>query len=152
VNVPKGLVTWREHKDGEEKVTTEKLQLPPDLVNGMISLVVQNFPKAKTEMKCSYLAGSTKPRVVTLSIKPDGEDMCRIGGANRRSERFNIHIEIGGIAGAIAPVVGKQPADIKIWALKGDAPTFLKMEGALYLKGPIWSMELAAPVWPKLGP
>ncbi len=152
VNVPKGLVTWREHKDGEEKVTTEKMELPPDLVNGMVSLIVQNFPKDRTEMKFSYLAGSGKPRVVKLSVKPEGTDMCRIGGVNRSSERFNIHIEIGGVAGAVAPIVGKQPADMKVWSLKGEAPTFLKMEGALYLKGPIWSMELASPVWPKLAP
>jgi hypothetical protein len=152
VDVQSGKVTWRESKDGKEKVTTERMDVPPDLANGMISLIVQNFPKDKTEMKVSYLAVSSKPRVVKLSVKPDGEDSCRIGGVRRASERFNVHVEIGGIAGVVAPVVGKQPADTKLWVLKGEAPTFLKMEGALYLKGPIWAMELASPVWPKTTP
>jgi hypothetical protein len=149
VDVRSGKVTWRESKSGEEKTTTERMDIPPDLANGMISLIVQNFPKDKAEMKLSYLAGSSKPRVVQLSVKPDGEDRCRIGGVSRTAERFNVHVEIGGIAGVVAPIVGKQPTDTKLWVLKGEAPTFLKMEGALYLKGPIWSMELASPVWPK---
>jgi hypothetical protein len=152
VDVQSGKVTWRESKDGKEKVTTERMDVPPDLANGMISLIVQNFPKDKAEMKLSYLAVSSKPRVVQLSVKPDGEDACHIGGARRASERFNVHVEIGGIAGAIAPIVGKQPADTKLWVLKGEAPTFLKMEGALYLKGPIWAMELTSPVWSKVTP
>jgi hypothetical protein len=149
VDVSSGKVTWRESKDGKEKTSTERMDVPPDLANGMISLIVQNFPKDRGEMKVSYLAGTSKPRVVQLSVKPDGEDSCRIGGISRKSERFNIHVEIGGIAGVVAPIVGKQPSDKKVWVLKGEAPTFLKMEGALYLKGPIWSMELASPVWPK---
>ena len=152
VDVQSGKVTWRESKDGKEKVTTERMDVPPDLANGMISLIVQNFPKNTTEMKASYLAVSSKPRVVKLSVKPDGEDTCHIGGISRKSERFNIHVEIGGIAGVVAPMVGKQPADTKVWVLKGEAPAFLKMEGALYLKGPIWAMELASPVWPKVTP
>lgn len=152
VDVQSGKVTWRESKDGKEKVTTERMDVPPDLANGMISLIVQNFPKNTTETKASYLAVSSKPRVVKLSVKPDGEDTCRIGGISRASERFNIHVEIGGIAGVVAPILGKQPADTKVWVLKGEAPAFLKMEGALYLKGPIWAMELASPVWPKATP
>jgi hypothetical protein len=56
------------------------MDLPPDLANGMTSLIVENFPQKATEMKVSYLAGSSKPRVVKLSVKPDGEEDYRIGG------------------------------------------------------------------------
>lgn len=152
VDVPSGNVTWRESKNGQEKVTTERRDVPQDLANGMIALVVQNFPKDKSEMKLSYLAGNPKPRVVELSVKPEGEDSCRIGGNRRAAERFNIHIALGGVKGAIAPMIGKQPTDAKIWVLKGEVPIFLRMEGALYMKGPIWEMELASPVWPKVAP
>jgi hypothetical protein len=149
VNVPKGTVTWRERKDGREEVKTEQMQLPPDLANGMMSLVVENFPKQTSEMKVSYLAGTSKPRVVQLSVKPDGEDRFEIGGVSRRANRFNIHTELGGMAGVVAPMIGKQPSDIKVWIVPGEVPAFLKMEGALYLKGPTWTMQLASPVWPE---
>jgi hypothetical protein len=149
VNVPAGKVTWREQKDGHDEVKTEHMDLPRDLANGMTSLIVQNFPQKAAEMKVSYLAGNAKPRVVQLSVKPDGEDTFQVGGVRRRSNRFNIHIEIGGVAGVVAPMLGKQPSDIKMWIAQGEVPAFLKMEGALYLKGPIWTMELISPVWPE---
>ena len=99
-------------------------------------------------MTASYLAATSKPRVVKLAVQPEGEDTCQIGGVNRRSERFKVHIELGGVAGVIAPLLGKQPEDIRLWVLSEPVPIFLRMQGALYLKGPRWSMELASPVWP----
>ena len=149
INVPAGTVTWREVKGGKVKVQTERMDLPADLVNGMTSLVVENFPKNQAEMKVSYLAGSSKPRLITLSVKPDGEDHFQVAGVRRLSNKFRIHVEIGGVTGIIAPLIGKQPADIEMWASQGEVPIFLKMVGALYDNGPTWTMELAAPVWPE---
>jgi hypothetical protein len=73
-----------------------------------------------------------------------------VGGARRDANRFNIHIEIGGVAGVIAPVIGKQPPDTKIWVMDAEVPTFLRMESAFYQNGPIWTTEVAAPVWPQI--
>jgi hypothetical protein len=150
VNVPAREVTWREIKDGKEKVTREHMDLPPDLANGMISLLPQNFPKTAAEMKVSYLAGTSKPRVVKLSIKPLGQGRFRVGGARRVANQFNIHVEIGGVAGVVAPVIGKQPPDTKIWVMDAEVPAFLRMEAPFYQNGPIWTAELAAPVWPQM--
>lgn len=147
-NVSSGEVTWHEDKDGKHEVHTDHMDLPPDLANGLLALVIENFPPQAAEMKVSYISGTPKPRVVKLSIKPDGRDTFRIGGGPRTANRFNIHIEIGGIAGVIAPVIGKQPSDIQIWAMNGEVPTFLKMVGALYDKGPIWTAVLTSPEWP----
>lgn len=150
LNVPRGEVTWHEEKDGRQEVHTDHMDLPPDLANGMVSLAIENFPSKATEMRVSYLAGMPKPRIVKLSIKPDGRDSFRIdGGAARASTRFNIHIEIGGVAGVIAPVIGKQPSDMQLWTIDGEVPTFLKMVGALYDKGPVWTTVLTSPEWPR---
>jgi hypothetical protein len=148
VNVPAGEVTWREIKDGKDEVKTEHMNLPLGLVNGMMSLVVENSPAKTVEWKTSYLTLASKPRVVKLSIKPDGEDRVLVGGASRRSNRFNVHIDIGGVAGVIAPVIGKQPSDIKLWIMDGTIPAFVKMEGALNQRGPTWTMVLTSPMWP----
>ncbi len=147
INVPARTVTWREAKDGKEKFQTGRMDLPSDLANGMTSLIVENFPKNQSEMKVSYLAGSSKPRVVTLSVKPDGEEVYEIAGVIRHSKKFKVHIEIGGIAGIIAPLTGKQPSDIEMWVSEGKVPVFLKMVGALYANGPIWTMQTTSPVW-----
>jgi hypothetical protein len=50
------------------------MDLPQDLVNGMMSLVVQNYPATTGELIVSHLAMASKPRVVKLSVKRDGED------------------------------------------------------------------------------
>jgi hypothetical protein len=149
INVAAKTVSWREMKNGKEERHTEHMDLPSDLANGMTSLIVENFPTDAAELKVSYLAGTSKPRVVKLSTRPDGEETFRVGGVSRRSKKYKIHVEIGGLAGVVAPLIGKQPSDIEIWVTAGEVATFLRMEGPLYDKGPIWRTELAAPAWPE---
>jgi hypothetical protein len=149
IDARSGMVTSRTMKDGKWETKTEHMDLPPDLSNGLVSSVVESFPRGATEMKVSYLASSPKPRVVTLSIKPDGKDFYNVGGLKRSCTRYKIHIELGGVAGVIAPVMGKQPSDIEIWLDDGPVPVFMKLQGALYQKGPIWTMEVTSPSWPR---
>ena len=56
-------------------------------------------------------------------------------------------IEIGGLAGLVAPLFGKQPEDSHVWILGGEAPAFVKFEGPLAFGTPPWRIELASPVW-----
>ena len=65
------------------------------------------------------------------------------------ASRFEIKVELGGVAGVVAPVVGKQPPDSHIWILGGEAPALLKSEAPLYAEGPLWRIELASPTWPR---
>ena len=58
-------------------------------------------------------------------------------------------VEIGGVAGLVAPILGKQPPDTHVWVLGGDAPAFVKSEVLLFNGGDLWRTELASPVWPK---
>jgi hypothetical protein len=95
----------------------------------------------------TYLAGTPKPRVVTLSIKPAGKDRYSIAGRTHPALRYNIHIELGGVDGVIAPIVGKQPSDAMVWLDGGEVPGFLKMVGPLYEGGPLWTTELTSPTW-----
>jgi len=44
-------------------------------------------------------------------------------------------------------MVGKQPSDIHVWVLGGEAPAFVREEGQFYEGGPIWRIELTAPVF-----
>ena len=58
-----------------------------------------------------------------------------------------VKVEIGGIAGKIAPLVGKQPANTKIWVVGEGAPAFVRADEALYVGGPIWSIQITGPEW-----
>lgn len=61
---------------------------------------------------------------------------------------FNVlKVDIGGVAGLLAPILGKQPPDSHVWVLEGEAPAFVKSEAPLFVGGPMWRMELVSPVW-----
>jgi hypothetical protein len=148
IDAASGDVTWQQTKDGKTETKSEHMDLPGDLANGMIPLLVEDFPAKADELKVSYVAADPSPRVVTFSVKPEGNADIRVGGLRRRANRFIIHIEIGGLAGVIAPMIGKQPSSIRVWAVGGDAPVFIGLQGALYPQGPIWTMGLISPTWP----
>ena len=95
--------------------------------------------------KLSYLAATPKPRIVKLAISPENRETFSVAGARHQATRFNVKIEIGGLAGMIAPLIGKQPANISVWVVGGEAPAFVRLEGPLYLGGPVWTVELTSP-------
>ncbi|MGI9072652.1 MAG: hypothetical protein ACR2JB_15390 [Bryobacteraceae bacterium] len=148
INALTGQVTVR-HKDDKdhEKVDIDRLDLPPDIANGMILNVLKNISPDTKETKLSYVAATPKPRLVKLSVAPQGEETFSVAGAHHKATRFRVKVELGGIAGMIAPMVGKQPADTNVWVAGGEAPAFVKSEGPLYVGGPIWSTEMTSPVW-----
>ncbi len=139
-------------KDGKEKVITDHMELPPDLANGLTLTLLKNLRPNDPPTTVSMIATTPKPRLVKLAISPQGEDPFSTSGAKRRATHYVIKVEIGGIEGKIAPLLGKQPPDIHIWVLGGEAPAFVKMEGPLFYGGPIWRIELASPVWPNAKP
>jgi hypothetical protein len=134
--------------NGANPSKSQHMHLPADLANGMVPLLVQNFPRRASEWKLPFLAVDGKPRIVTLDIKPDGRDKVLVGVDGREADRYNIHTDISGIAGVVAPIVGKQPRDVKLWFVGGAVSTFTRMEGPFYQEGPVWSIMLTAPTWP----
>ena len=145
-----GQVTVRytdEH--GNQKVDAERLQLPPDLANGIILTLLKNVRPDAPPPTLSMVATTPKPRLVKLAISVVGEEPFSTGGIGRKATHYVVKVEIGGVTGLIAPLVGKQPPDSHVWVLGGEAPAFVKSEGPLYLGGPIWRIELVSPVWPK---
>ncbi len=148
IDVSTGEVTVHSADGGKEKFEKDHLDLPPDLANGLILTLLKNIRPNSGEIKVSYVAATPKPRLVKLAIASQGEDTFRTAGAPHRATRFDLKVEIGGLAGVVAPLLGKQPKDILIWILDGKAPAFVRMEGQLYQGGPVWRIEMATPVWP----
>jgi len=136
-------------EDAKEKVISDRLELPPDVANGMIFTLLKNVRPDGPPTAVSMVAATPKPRLVKLVVTPRGEEPFSIGGSRRKAIHYVIRVEIGGVAGVVAPLLGKQPPDIHVWILGGEAPAFVKSEGPLYLGGPIWRIELTSPVWPQ---
>ena len=147
IRATKGEVTVRYRDKDQEKVETAMLDLPPDLSNGIILDLMKNIPTDSTETKISYVVATPKPRLIQLSIKPDGQDTFRSAGLPNKANRFKIHVELGGITGVVAPLIGKEPPDTQVWVSAGQVPAFIRSEEPLYEGGPILSTELISPVW-----
>jgi hypothetical protein len=62
---------------------------------------------------------------------------------------YVLKVEIGGVSGLLAPLLGKQPPDSHVRILGGEAPAFVKSEQSLYFGGPVWRIELVSPTWPR---
>jgi hypothetical protein len=136
-------------KDGKEKVTTDPMELPPDVANGLTLTLLKNLRPNDPPTTVSMVAATPKPRLVKLAVSQQGDDPFSTSGVKRLATHYVIKVEIGGIEGKLAPLLGKQPPDIHVWVLGGEAPAFVKMEGPLFYGGPTWRVELASPEWPK---
>jgi len=147
INAATGQVTVRYRDKDREKVETDHLDLPPDLANGILLILLKNISPDTKETKVSYVGAAPKPRLVHLSISANGEETFSVAGARHKATVFRVKVEIGGIAGMIAPLIGKQPADTKVWVVGEGAPAFVRAEEALYVSGPIWSIQMTGPEW-----
>jgi hypothetical protein len=151
IDVPSGQVTVRSTgKDGKEEVRSEHLDLPPDLINGLILSIAKNIQPETPETKASMVVATPKPRLVKVAISPHGEEPFSLVGSHRKAMRFVLKFEIGGIAGMVAPLIGKAPPELHIWIIGGQAPAFVREEGPLYQGGPVWTIQLTSPTWPDL--
>lgn len=150
LDVSKNEVTIHAAEKNEEKDAVEHIDLTPDLVNGFVTTALKNIPSPEAGTKLPMLVLSAKPRMVHLVIKSiDTNSTFAIAGSRRKALHYQIHVDLGGVAGVVAPLVGKKPPDVHIWLSAGRAPTFLRSQGPLFEGGPIWRIDLAAPQMPE---
>ena len=138
--------------DGERRTESERMELPDDLANGMVSTLLKNVRPEALPRSLSYVAATPKPRLVKLELATAPKDRFATGGRGRLATHYIVKVDIGGLAGAIAPLIGKQPPDVHVWILGGAAPAFVRAEQALSLGGPIYRIELTSPTWPRPAP
>ncbi len=149
IDCPRGQVEVRSQDDkGHDKVIKQHMDLPTNLANGILFTLLENLQLGRPTNTLSLLATTPKPRVVRLKITPTGtKDPFWIGDSRYEAAHYVLKIDIGGIAGKVAPLVGKQPPDAEVSILDQAPPQVVKFEGQLFEGGPIWQMELTAPTW-----
>src|SRR5438094_9232202 len=129
---------------GKEKVIAQRMELPPDVANGLLLTLMKDIKPGVPRTTVSMVATTPRPRLVKLAILPQGEEPFTIGRFRHKAMHFVVKVEIGGLTGFLARLIGKQPADTHVWVLGGEAPAFVKAEGPLYVGGPIWRIQLAS--------
>src|SRR5437879_6594550 len=146
IDASSGQVTVRyKDQDGDEKILRERRDLPPDIANGLLFTLVKHIQPNVPQTTVSMVATTPKPRVVKLEILPEGEKAIASGNTKHKAVRYVVKVKIGGVAGLMARLLGKQPPDTHVWVLTGDAPAFVKFEGPLYARGPHGRIELTTP-------
>ena len=138
--------TYSDEK-GNAKVETEQLDLPADVANGLLPVLLKNGGTAPPK-SVSMVVATPEPRLITLEISPAGDESFSTNGTSRKAAHYVIKVNLGGISGLVAPLVGKQPPDSHIWILQGESPVFVRAEQPFYAGGPVWRIELASPTWP----
>lgn len=139
----------KEHDDkGHDKVIKQHMDLPSDLGNGLLFTLFANMQPGSPKSTVSMLVTTPKPRIVRVDLIPTGtKDPFWIDNSKYEASHYVVKIDIGGVAGKIAPLVGKQPPDSEIWIFEAPPPLVVKFKGQLFEGGPIWQMELTAPAW-----
>jgi hypothetical protein len=136
-------------ENGKENVVSGKLQMPPDVYNGMIPTLLENLQPGDKPVTVSMVVPTPKPRIVKLTIHQQGTAEFA-AGTQHEAIQYVLSVDLGGVASALAPLVGKQPPNTHIWISSGDAPAFLRMEGPFFDGGPTWRIETVNPTWPDL--
>jgi len=129
---------------GKEKVIVQRMKLPPDVANGLLFTLMKDVNPSVPRTTVSMVVTTPKPRLVKLAILPHGEEPFTIGSFRHKAMHYVVKVEIGGVTGFLARLMGKQPADTHVWVLGGEAPAFVKAEGPFYVGGPIWRIQLGS--------
>jgi hypothetical protein len=150
IDATTGQVTVRYTDDhGKQRVLTKRLKLPPDVANGILFTLIKDLDPRAPQTTVSYVAATPKPRLIHLEITPQSQQNFSIGSHTHKAVQYVLKVKMGGVAGLIAPLVGKQPPNFHAWVLAEGAPAFARFDGPLYGNGPMWRMELAIPAtWP----
>ncbi len=141
-------IRLREKPTSKEEVTEGRMELPADVHNGMTATILKNLP-AGAAGQGHIVAFLPKPSLLKTELVSEGEDQFFVGDTARKARRYLIKLELGGLKGAVASILGQEPPELRYWISAGSAPAFVKFEGAMFFKGPVWRIELSAPRWPK---
>jgi len=147
IDIHSQQVTIRDLSKANEAPRIEHMDLPPDLANGIIFFLIMNLPSDAPKIEFPYLSPSLKPRMVKLAVAADGTEPFKLSGLRYQALKYDVKVDITGVAGVVAPVIGKQPPDSHVWVTDGSAPTLIRIDTSLYEEGPVWSIRLASPVW-----
>ena len=91
------------------KTESERMELPADLANGLVSTLLKNVRPEAPPCSLSYVAATPKPRLVKLEIATAAPDRFSTGRRGRLATHYVVKVEIGGLGG-LHRAAGRQAA------------------------------------------
>jgi hypothetical protein len=135
---------------GKAKVEKSHVDLPPGTaVAGMLGTLMANVDPAGPGLTIPALSPTQKPRLIHFAISREGQGGFRIAGSRQTAAVFRIKANLSGVAGLVAPLIGKEPDDILAWVLEGDAPSLVRAIAQLSEGGPLLDIQLAGATFPR---
>jgi hypothetical protein len=147
VDVARQHVTVTYVDDGEHKTVDKKMDVPADLANGLIAVLLKNVDRRAPPKSLPIIVATPQPQLITLEIEGARPQRFSKDDDSQRVTEYTLKPHISGVKGLLAPLVGRQPADAHVWILEGAAPAFLAAEQQFYPDGPLWRIELSVPAW-----
>lgn len=135
--------TYKVHstRAGKEEASSGSIELPPDVYNGMVPMLLKNLVSAASET-VHVVAFTPKPKLIQLGMVPAGTQRLVAGDTTRQATRYALKPKLGATLRVFATLLGKAPADQECVILTEDVPAFVRCDGPLYLKGPVWRIEM----------
>lgn len=132
----------------DAKTESGEVELPPDVYNGMMIMLLRNLPGGIGET-VHVLAFTPKPTLIRLELAPHGEEPVAVGERRVPATHYVLRPKLGLLRGAAAAVLGKTPPDFHAFIATGEFPAFVSIDGPLYTGGPIWRIETVSPQPPR---
>jgi hypothetical protein len=135
--------TYKVHatRGGKEEASSGNIELPPDVYNGMVPMLLKNLVSAASET-VHVVAFTPKPKLIQLEMVPAGNQRLVAGDTTRQATRYALRPKLGATLRVFGTLLGKAPADQECVILTEDVPALVRCDGALYLKGPVWRIEM----------
>jgi hypothetical protein len=131
----------RERIGAAEERASGDFEAPADLYNRMTLTLLKNLPPGRS-VAAQLVVFMPEPRLLRMEVRPEGEDRIVFAGDPKLATRHLVNLEIGGVTGVIASLIGKTPPDLRYWIVPGPVPAFARFEGAMFLNGPVWRVEV----------
>ena len=135
-----GSYNARSARDGKEQESSGSIELPADVYNGMVVTLVKNLAPGASET-VQVVAFTPKPRLIRLEVTPAGAQRVVAADLARQATRYALKPRLGAALRLFATVMGMAPADQECVILTEDVPAFVRCDGPLYVKGPVWRIE-----------
>lgn len=140
-------VVTAKSRDGKEKHYQGHLDVPADVSNGIVIVLLKNIPRDESRT-VHVVAFTPQPRLVGLELTPQGEERVLNGQGSETAVKFVLKPRLGSFVKFFARLAGKLPPDSHAWIVTHEVPMFVRFEGPLY-SGPVWRIDLSSPRWPR---
>ncbi len=97
--------------------------------------ILKNLPPG-TSATGHMLAFTPKPYRLVTEQRAEGEDKFVVGDFGRTATRYLVKLELRGLTGVVASVIGKDPPDLRYWITTGPAPWVREARGTDVPEGP----------------